>query len=265
VTTPLVYVYAVLAERRGGGTLQGIDGAVVDYVTEGGLSAAVSKVRPEDFDEEPLNERVRDMSWLAPRAVAHQEVNYRLHGMAAAMLPLSFGTVFRDEARVRDMLRTNAAALQGRLARVQGAAEWVVTLHLVSEPDPEAVAERSPAIRAARAEIAAANPGRAHLLRRGLAELEREEARREQAEAADNVLASLRTVSRGVFQEPLPTDAVERPLVRASLLVARASEEAFLADLERLRQRFAEPTYRLVLTGPWPPYRFGGLETEADG
>jgi hypothetical protein len=260
VTGSLVYVYAVLTAA--GGALEGIDDAPVRYVSEGDLIAAVSDVPSEDFDEEPLNERVRDMSWLAPRAVAHQDVNYRLHAQADSLIPLAFGTVFRDDDRVRQMLQTGADALQARLAAVGGAAEWVVTLHLLKDPEPDEVAASSPALQALRAEVAASSPGKAHLLRRRLVELEREEARREQAEVSDQVLQQLQQVARGVYREALPTDTLERPLLRASVLVARMAEAAFVGEVERLRRRFREPMYRVALTGPWPPYRFGGLEAD---
>jgi hypothetical protein len=258
--TRLVYVYAVLPEAVAG-DLPGIDGQPVHFITDGSLVAAVSDVPAEDFEEEPLNERVRDMGWLGPRAVAHQDVNSRLHEQAEAIVPLAFGTVFRDDERVRGLLRDQAPALGERLTAVRGCAEWVVALHLLRDPDVEDVASQSQAIQNLRAEIATSTPGRAHLLRQRLATVERDEARRLQAELAEQVLSSLRSVAADVFAEPLPTDTVERPLLRASVLVPRRAESAFLDQVDRLRARWPEPSYRLLLTGPWPPYRFGGLES----
>ena len=77
------------------------------------------------------------------------------------------------------------------------------------------------------------------------------------------MLSSLRQVAVAAYPEPLPTDTVERPLLRASLLVRREAEPRFLDEVERLRARWPEPVYRLLLTGPWPPYRFGGLRPRA--
>jgi hypothetical protein len=250
----LVYVYAVIPHALAG-DLVGIDGQPVRWVSEHTLTAAVSDVPLADFDEQPLNERIRDMGWLGPRAIAHQEVNSELHARAEASVPLAFGTVFRDDDRVRDLLRTQARGLGERLQAVAGCAEWVVALHLLQTPDVAGVA----AIQTARAEIESSAPGRAHLLRRRMAELERDEARRLQTDAADSVLASLRAVAADVYAEPLPSDTVERPLLRASVLVRRQDESRFLDEVERLGVVWPEPTYRVLLTGPWPPYRFGGL------
>ena len=260
----LVYVYAIVQEPAAV-ELTGVNGRPVRWIADASsnLAAAVSDVPADEFGEEPLNEGVRNMAWLGPRAVAHQEVNYHLHEVAEAMIPLAFGTVFRDDERVRELLLTQGQRLAERLAAVRGSAEWVVALHLLREPGPALLAQASPALQALHAEVESSSPGRAHLLRRRMAELERDEARRVRTSAAEEVLASLREVAVDVYQEPLPADTVERPLLRASVLVRRDDETRFLDEAERLRARWPEPTYRLLLTGPWPPYRFGGLGASA--
>jgi gas vesicle protein GvpL/GvpF len=262
VSGTLVYVYAVLGEHLDL-ALNGIDLQPVRWVEHEDLVAAVSDVRNEEFEEEPLNANVQNMAWLGPKALAHQEVNARLFDAARAIVPLAFGTVFRDDARVEDLLQERGAQLMQQLERVRGCAEWVVALHLLREPDLPQVAAASDRVQALRREIESTSPGRSHLLRRQLATLEREEARRLQSEAATHLLDALRAIAVEVFKEPLPTDTVERPLLRASVLVRRDREDEFVDQLEGLRERWPEPTYRLLLTGPWPPYRFAGLERDA--
>ena len=257
--TSLVYVYAILP-RPIATNLAGIDAQPVRWVVDDGLAAAVSDVPAEDFDEAPLNDNIRDMVWLGPRAVAHQDVNARLHEQAEAIVPLAFGTVFRDDDRVRHLLHEQRPALVERLHAVRDAAEWVISLHLLNELDTDALATASPALQALRQEIATSTPGRAHLLQRRLAELERDERRRLEAESREQLIEALREIASAVYLEPLPSDTVERPLVRASLLVPRADASRFIGHIERLRVQWPEPVYRLLISGPWPPYRFGGLQ-----
>jgi hypothetical protein len=252
--TELVYLYAVV-RRPPAAPPRGIGGQPVRFIADGDVAAAVSDVPAAEFDEEPLNAGMTDMSWLGPRAVAHQDVNQQLHEQAEAVLPLAFGTVFRDDARVRALLTQQSASFRERLERVRGRSEWVVAVHRVGEPDTSA----SPAVQAMHAEIGAAAPGRAHLLKRRLAEVERDELRRLELETIGSVLSELRAVADDVFSEPLPADAVERPLLRASVLLRHADESRFLDLVDRL----GSPGLRLLLTGPWPPYRFGGLEHAA--
>ena len=90
------------------------------------------------------------------------------------------------------------------------------------------------------------------------------EARRLYGFAANDVLTTLEALADGIYAEPLPSsaEAAERPLVRASVLVPDDAEQQFVVAVEELRSRWAEPEFRLTLTGPWPPYRFGGLSAD---
>jgi hypothetical protein len=254
----LVYLYAVLAEPIAD-AVTGIEGQPLRWIVGSGLAAAVSDVPSRDFEEEPLNRHVRDMGWLGPRAVAHQEVNSRLFEASDASLPLAFGSVFRDDARVQQLLSDESATLSAHLAKVRGCAEWVVAMHQLREPDAEDVVAASPRLRSLREQLAASPPGRSHLLRRQIVSMTRDESRRIRAQAVNSVLDTLDRVAVDVYKEPMPSDTVERPLLRASVLVRRDAEAGFVDELDRLRRRWPEPTYRLLLTGPWPAYRFGGL------
>jgi hypothetical protein len=250
----LVYVYAI-AQGAPSTNARGIDEQPIRWISNGELQAAVSDVPAEEFSEQALNAGLTDMQWLGPRAIAHQDVNQQLHEHAEALLPLAFGTVFRDDARVQAMLAEHAKSLKRRLERVSGSSEWVVTVHRTGEPDPTSAAP----VQAMRAEIEQATPGRAHLLRKRLADLERDEARRMQGQAADDVLESLREQARDIFVEPLPQETAERPLLRASILVRKVDEARFVKLVEGLQTYW----YTVMLTGPWPAYRFGGLEHAA--
>jgi hypothetical protein len=229
-------------------------------VVEQQLAAAVSDVPASDFEEGPLNERIRDLRWLEPRAVVHQAVNARLHELSPAVLPVSFGTVFRNDERVRDLLRDEVVTLRERLERVAGRSEWVLAVHRDDEAAKSSV-QASPSLRSLEAEVQSASPGRAHLLKRRLAEARHEELRRGDADVEARLSSALGRVADAVFTEPLPAEAGERPMWRGSLLVERAREADLLKVLASLQEELEPRGYRLLLTGPWPPYRFGGLET----
>jgi hypothetical protein len=238
-----VYVYAVL-EAPVAVSLEGIDGGPVRWV-EADLAAAVSDVPPEQFADEPLNANVRDLGWLGPRAIAHDAVNGALWERSDALIPLAFGTVFRDDQRVREMLLDRASEFRARLERVRGRGEWVVSLERL---ETAAETER---VSALKADIAAASAGRAHLLKRRLVEVERDERLRVQAEAADEFVRDAQTVTDGVYVEPIPAQALDRPLVRATLLV-RDADDAVAQLVARWRAR----GYAISESGPTPPYRF---------
>jgi hypothetical protein len=155
----LRYVYGIArasdAARAASAGLTGIDGGRVGCVVEGVLVAAASDVDETSYGETSLNEHVRDLDWLAARAAQHQAVNGRLLELLGTVLPLSFGAIYRDDERVRLMLREDAAERAAQLASLAGRAEWVVTVTRdadTSFDDAE--------VRALDAQIAASPPGR---------------------------------------------------------------------------------------------------------
>src|SRR5438093_1163778 len=82
---------------------------------EGPFAAAQSELDAEAYGPDVLNRNVRDMPWLTPRAEQHQAVNARLLNVAGVVLPLSFGALYRDDARVREMLREDVDLRRARL------------------------------------------------------------------------------------------------------------------------------------------------------
>lgn len=256
--SPLRYVYGIGragdAARVATAELTGIDEGLVGCIVEGELLAAVSEVDESAYDETVLNERVRDLEWLAVRAAQHQAVNGRLLELLGTVLPLSFGAIYRDDERVRQMLRENADARGTQLASLAGRAEWVVTISRDTEAPPD-----DEHVRALDAEIAASSPGRAFLLdkQRG-ATLSRSLERRD-AEAADAALAGLADVAERTYREPVATGGTDTVALRASILVARDREAALVKAIGDLEKGLGDRGYRVRASGPWPAYRFGGM------
>ena len=256
--TPLRYVYGIAragdAPRVASAELTGIDESPVGCVVEGPLLAAVSQVDESAYGETILNERVRDLEWLAVRAAQHQAVNGRLLELLGTVLPLSFGAIYRDDERVRQMLREDAEERGAQLASLAGRAEWVVTISRDTETPPD-----DAALRALDEQIEASSPGRAFLLekQRG-ATLSRSLERRD-AEAADATLAGLAQVAERTYREPVATGGTDTIALRASLLVARDREAELAKAIGEIEQSLSKQGYRVRASGPWPAYRFGGM------
>jgi hypothetical protein len=266
----LLYVYTVLLaaspalDRLRQEAVPGLDGRPVWALVEGELAAVVGGVPSAEFEEAPLNEHLRDLAWLAPRAAQHQAVNASLLEWGDALLPLSFGTVYRRPDGVLRMLRDGARDFASRLEAVRGRTEWVATLQRDAAAATAALETLSPAVRALQAEAAASAPGRAYLLRRRLADLRRDELRALDARVAGEVETQLGAwVERSVAEPMAEGAAAGATQARLSLLVTREREGALLDAAARVNATWRPRGYRLELSGPWPPYRFAGAREGA--
>jgi hypothetical protein len=261
VTGELRYLYAVAdanAEAAiAGANLRGIEGGSVETIVQGRLLGVTSAVSASDYEEGPLNERLQDLEWLAPRAASHQEVNGRLLELAGAVIPLAFGAIYRDTEGVRDLLRTRADEFANRLRAVQGRAEWIVS---IERDEPGAIT--GGAIGALDAEIAAAPPGKAFLLGKRRDEVIREERRMRDAAVAEETWAAIEAIAERVYREPLIEDPSAAAVARFSVLAGRDREVELGDVVRRLGATGTSDGYRVRLSGPWPAYRFGGLPSE---
>ena len=258
----LVYVYSI---ARGGspdpvGGLRGVDDGPVRAIRDGALVAFVSEVPEADFAEVPLNAHLADMEWLTPRAVRHQDVNAGLARICDPLVPLSFGTVFTGDAGVTRMLRERAADIGPRFEALQGKAEWIMVVRRDKEKALAALESGSEALRALRAQVDAAPPGRAYLAARGLDETKRQELRATDAGAVGAAIESFERIGGRLFREPLVEDAGGGMLARFSVLAGREAR----AELERVAGSFGTDWlargYAIELSGPWPAYRFSTVD-----
>lgn len=261
MTGELRYLYAIANADAAGAIaqahLRGIDGGEVQSIVEGPLLGATSVVPAADYEEEPLNERLQDLEWLAPRAASHQEVNGKLLELSNAVVPLTFGAIYRGTEGVRDLLRTRADDLVDRLRAVAGRAEWIVSIERSGSDVPP-----GDAVGALDSEIAAAPPGRAFLLGKRRDDVVREERRARDAAVAEETWAKIEAMAERVYREPLIDDPTAAAIARFSVLVPREREVELSDVVRRLGAMGTLEGYRVRLSGPWPAYRFGGLPSE---
>lgn len=262
----LVYAYGIVRAQDAGpetiagiAHINGIAGAPLRLVAEGPCAAVVTDVPERDFGEAPLNTHLKDLDWLGPRAVLHQEANAALREGVSSLVPLSFGTIFRDDAGVARMLAGERDVLVGRLDALAGREEWIAMLRRDGPVAEAALEDDSAPLRALRAEIAAAPPGRGYLLARRLGETVRTELRRRDGEADARAGELLARGGARLYREPLIENAGAGAVGRYSALVAAPATGVLASAAGEFAAEWAVRGYSLELSGPWPAYRFATL------
>jgi hypothetical protein len=254
------YVYAVTgASRALSGAPGGIAGVPLAIEAEGELGAIVSVLPAADYEPELVEEKLRDMEWLGPRARTHDDVVTWASDSGEAV-PLPMFTLFRDAAGVRRMLRERSDTLLPMLRRLGEGREYGVRVFRIDaqlESHLGSVSDRVAELEKARD---AATPGQRYLLERKLDSVRQEELRRAGAAVADECFGRLVPLALDAVRNPLPRAAAEgsvgSAVLNAAFLVARTDPEPFQRELTAIIEEKSGAGFRFEFTGPWPPYNF---------
>jgi hypothetical protein len=240
------------------------EGAGLEAVEAGGLSAVVSAVPLEVYGEGALAERLSDATWTATRALRHERVAEHF-ARRAAVVPLRFGAIYLRREGVERMLSERAEQFREVLARLRGREEWGLNVYVERARLREEVTRVSARLREMVGRADASAPGQAYLLRKKIEGLRDEEARAETRRVAREVEETLGAACEGVARlRVLKDEATEQGELAARLAFLVPSEgfDSFRAAAERLADRYTPLGFRFELTGPWPAYNFASVEEE---
>jgi hypothetical protein len=246
------YVYGV-AEAGAG-----LERAGTELVVDGRLAALVGEVPLDEFAEEELPQRLNDREWLERTARAHEDA---LAAAAAvgAVVPLRFGTVYRDRDDVAALLRARRHELESALDRVRGRVElgvkaWLDRGRLVG------------ALGGATGSDAGDGSGRAYLQRRQDEQRLTATVSACSAELAGEAHERLcATAVDGRANRPQPPELSGRrePMLLNGAYLVEGDGEELRAEVERLASEHAALGVEYELTGPWPPHNFVDLDEGA--
>ncbi|TDC02032.1 GvpL/GvpF family gas vesicle protein, partial [Actinomadura bangladeshensis] len=114
------------------GGARGVAGAPVRGVAAGGLTALVSTVALAEYGEAALRANLEDLAWLEATARAHHDV-VDLAAHAAPTAPVRIATIYRDDARVAEVLAAQGDRFTDILDLISGRSEWGVKAYAAPE------------------------------------------------------------------------------------------------------------------------------------
>jgi hypothetical protein len=247
------YLYAVTRDVADAAVkgIDGISGAPVTLVAEGGLVAVVGTVDLEEFGEAALREHLEDLGWLERVAREHDHVVQAVAQLGPTA-PLRLATICLDDDGVRDRLREWHDGLHAALDRVTGRAEWSAKVYVTAQQAGADGAEADET----------SGSGAAYLRRKQAQSRQRREAEQQGVDAARAIHEALSAVSVAsrllAPQDPRLTGHEGTMTLNAAYLVPVDAQDAFLGEGQRLAA--ADTEVRLEVNGPWPPYSFATLD-----
>jgi hypothetical protein len=197
---------------------------------------------------------LKDLSWLGPRALRHEEVVEQMR-RASPVLPLRFGCLFSSAERLEELLRREHERIAAFIEKTAHEEEWSLQGALDLKACEEAMFAADPRV----ARLPASSGARYLMeqkLRKDAARSAREWVKKAEAailQALDGfVLARrpLRPASRSSGEPAL------EGVFHWALLVPRGAEAALAKRLEPLAEPMLARGLHLSARGPWPAYNF---------
>lgn len=247
---------------------QGVNGqhslAVATYQD---LAAVWSPVSVEDFSGPEAEERLRDLTWIGPRVIRHQEV---VAGVMrySPVLPVRFGTIFASRANLEKVLQRYSDTIAGFLERLADQEEWAVKGMLNRSGAKDELFSLKLAREAESLE--ALSPGKRYFEEQRLRTACDQDLQRWLQKVCREVWTGLRDYAADLQERrrlSRKTTGIDQDMVwNWALLIPRQAVGGFKTLIQEVNARYAQSGLRLEVTGPWPPYSFCpalNMESEA--
>ena len=263
----LIYLYCIREETENPSfSTKGVDGkGKVFSLPYRDLEAVVSKVSPEEFGSEEVQKKAQeDLKWIKEKGVAHERIieeAMRKNDKILSLIPMRFGTIFKEEARLKEVLDKDYSKIKEVLEKIQGKQEWSIKVYLKDKGKFEqTIKEENEAIKEKEKEIATLPEGMAYFMEEELKDVISKEAEKELNNVVESLFETLEkhaisSVKNKILEKEL-TGRREPMVLNAAYLISEEKIEVFKKEIEDLNQEIQAKGFCLEYSGPWPAFNF---------
>jgi len=189
--------------------------------------------------------------------LAHQRVNETVM-QQHTVIPMSFGTVFKTDDDITELLRSAYDAFLDVLNKMQDKFEFGLKVLWDRDQIIREIEEEDEDIRRLKGEISS-QKGSTYFARMQYGRLIDAALQARSERYVAEIFQALRDVSvASRSNKPIG----DRMIMNAAFLVARETELAFDARVKDIGQRYDKLTFKY--TGPWPPYNFVNIRLKLE-
>jgi hypothetical protein len=262
-----LYAYGLVGEVPQPLDIVGIDQQHKVYPVIGqGLSVIVSVVDIDQFQHQVKSllaalSRATGRTELEAGAIlqAHEAVMEALL-QHTTIVPLQFGTIFKDEAAAIRMLQEHEAEFKRLLATLSGKVECGVKVYLDKQVLMKHLAQIDPQFSRSEEQRRKVSRGAAYLLARKIEEKLKDQATTQMAQISAKIFQELSKEAVEAKQNTiLPqrlTGKKEEMILNAAYLVEREKVAHFEQQTKKCLEQYADIGLTLEIYNPRPPYSF---------
>jgi hypothetical protein len=244
------YVYGVIRAREAmqfGKTGIGGSGEPVYTVHHGDIAAVVSKTSVFIFD--PTREN----------ALAHEHVIGTVM-KSQTIVPMSFGTVFRTDEDIREVLKSIYPSLRDVLKQMEGKLEFGLKVTWDREQVIDELKREEEEIHRFHQEITRKHLQSTYFARMLLGRMIDKALVERSAQYVREIYDALRSVCVA-SRDNKPIG--DKMIMNAVFLIEKEREADFDAAVNRIARKFSN-RLNFKYTGPWPPYNFVNIRLKLD-
>jgi hypothetical protein len=189
--------------------------------------------------------------------LAHQRVNETVM-QQHTVIPMSFGTVFKTDDDIIELLRSAYEAFTDVLNKMEDKFEFGLKVLWDRDQIIREIEEEDEDIRRLKGEISS-QKGSTYFARMQYGRLIDAALQARSERYVADIFEALRDVSvASRSNKPIG----DRMIMNAAFLVSRATEERFDARVKEIGVRYPKLTFKY--TGPWPPYNFVNIRLKLE-
>lgn len=228
-----------------------------------GIYAIVSKVLPDEFDEENLKKNLNNMDWVERKTRQHEAIIEEIM-KNSTVLPFKFATIFETEEKVKRLLGEKNVEFKKIIGGLGGKEEWGLKIYCdmakfkdITEKEDERVEEQD-------REIASASKGKAYFLKKKKDEFVKGIVSERIVEYTKDCFERLKRLSLQAKINKILPKAVTEKEQDMVLNAAFLTNKKMIKELERIlsyiRTTYSQKGLEFDWTGPWPAYNFCSLD-----
>jgi len=263
-----LYLYCIREKIEGVPAIpiKGIDGkGEVFTIVYREVEAVVSNISLEEFASEEIQKKAReDLSWIKEKAVTHERViegAMRENDKILSLIPIRFGTILKDKARLEETLNKDYSGIKEVLDRIRGKQEWSVKVYLKDrEKFEQVIKEKNESIKEKEKYIASLPEGMAFFMEEELTEVISKEVDKELNNIVEVLFESIgkqavASIKNKIFGKEL-TGKREPMVLNSAFLIPEGEIVNFKEEAGELDQEIQAKGFYLEYSGPWPPFNF---------
>jgi hypothetical protein len=225
----------------------------------GGTGELVYMIKYQDIAAVVSNTTVFIFDPTRENALAHEHVIETVM-KSYTIIPMSFGTVFRTDDDIREVLKSIYSSLKDVLHQMAGKLEFGLKVNWDRDQIIEELKEEDEEIRRFHLEIVRKHLQSTYLARMQLGRM----IDKAMAERSAHYVREIYEALRGVCVASRDNQPIgDKMIMNAAFLVERKREAEFDGVVNKVAKKYGK-RLKFKYTGPWPPYNFVNIRLKLE-